>query len=129
MQRSQSSALIPLDTAAHSLKIDANIIRAENALQRGPQKHNVHTSQGEGFGSEEGRAARGFGSQRGQTAGSLLAALEGSEFALVSLQPGSVLTPLSGTKALTSQYWALCGEALRRGRGEEILHVSGDPRQ
>lgn len=57
------------------------------------------------------------------------AAVEGSEFAPLFLRPESVLTPLSDTEALTSQYRSLCGEALSGGCSEEILHVSGDPCQ
>ena len=109
VQRSHSSALIPLDTAAHSPKIDAYIIiRAENALHRGPKNPNLRNSQAEvvqiGDMCKKLGRWRGLAFSEGVRRGSLAAAVEGSEFALLSLRLGSVLTPLSGTETVTSQY-------------------------
>lgn len=71
----------------------------------------------------------GLAFSRGVQRVSRTAAVEGSEFVPLFLRPGSVLTPLSDTEALTSQYCSLCGEALSGGCSEEILHVGGDPCQ
>lgn len=118
-RRSHSSTLILLDATAHSPKIDANISRAENALHRGPQNPNLRKSQAEVVRvSGKARALRRFGLSEG-CSGDRWWPLGRAQFVLLSLGPRSVLIPLSGTEALTSQYcrivWGSIETGLRRG--------------
>lgn len=115
VQRSHGSALIPLDVAAHSPKIDANIIRAENTLHRRPKNSTCVTVKLRLFGTEEMSGQCGLAFSEHVWWGSLVAAVEGSEFALLSLRLGSVLTPLSGTETLTSQYRCIVWGSIETG--------------
>lgn len=81
------------------------------------------------MGQRKSRAVRRFGLQRGQTAGIALGRRGGLGVRAVVAATGICLDTFIRHRDSDISILALCGEALRRGCGEEILHVSGDPRR